>query len=58
MPVEMETPSHGVETLQLGYNTGENQFVAAKRFIDENQLQPQYLQQIADWILARAGGSG
>jgi len=55
MPVEMETPSHGVQTLQLGYNTGENPFVAAKRFIDENQLQPQYLQQIADWILDRGG---
>lgn len=54
MPVEMETPN-GVMTLSLGYSNGENPFVAAKRFIDENQLGQQYLQQIADWILARAG---
>ena len=54
MPVEMETPN-GVMTLQLGYNNGENPFVAAARFIDANQLGGQYTTQIADWIQARAG---
>ena len=33
LPVEIET-SGGLSTLQLGYNNGENPFVAAQRFID------------------------
>ena len=50
MPVEMDT-ANGVATLKLGYNNGENPFVAAKRFIDSNGLDNIYLQQIADWII-------
>lgn len=33
LPVEIETSS-GLRTLQLGYNNGENPFVAAQRFVD------------------------
>ena len=54
MPVAMET-SGGELNLQLGYNNGENPFEAAQRFINQNQLPSHHLQQIADWILARAG---
>jgi hypothetical protein len=44
-------------TLQLGYNNGENPFVAAQRFIDQNSMEQHYLSQIADWIIARTGQS-
>eukprot|EP01038_Epipyxis_sp_PR26KG_P006801 gene6801-9316_t len=54
MPVEIETAT-GLKNLQLGHNNGENSFVAAQRFIDQNQLPQSYLGQIADWIVARAG---
>jgi phospholipase A-2-activating protein len=56
LPVEIETPT-GLRNLQLGYNNGENPFVAAQRFIDSNELNQGYLAQIADWITQRAGQS-
>eukprot|EP00595_Chromulina_sp_UTEXLB2642_P003601 CAMPEP_0196767736 /NCGR_PEP_ID=MMETSP1095-20130614/41911_1 /TAXON_ID=96789 ORGANISM="Chromulina nebulosa, Strain UTEXLB2642" /NCGR_SAMPLE_ID=MMETSP1095 /ASSEMBLY_ACC=CAM_ASM_000446 /LENGTH=303 /DNA_ID=CAMNT_0042136341 /DNA_START=1287 /DNA_END=2195 /DNA_ORIENTATION=- len=56
LPVEIDTPS-GPRDLQLGYNNGENPFVAAQRFIDTYELSQGYLQQIADWILQRTGQS-
>jgi phospholipase A-2-activating protein len=52
LPVEMETP-RGLRSLNLGYNNGENPFVAAQRFINQNELGQNYLQEIADWIIAR-----
>lgn len=54
MPVEMETAG-GVMTLQLGYNNGENPFLAAQRFINENSLPQYHLKQIAEWIQSKAG---
>ena len=54
LPVEIDTPQ-GSTTMQLGHNNGENPFVAAQRFIDQNQLQQSYLAQVADWITARSG---
>eukprot|EP01036_Dinobryon_divergens_P030892 gene30892-40205_t len=54
LPVEMDTPG-GLRTLNLGYNNGENPFVAAQRFINQNEIGQNYLQQIADWIIARSG---
>lgn len=54
MPVEIDTAT-GVVTLQLGYNELENPFISAQRFIDQNQLDQNYLSQIADFITARAG---
>ena len=54
MPVEIDTAT-GVVTLQLGYNESENPFISAQRFIDQNQLDQNYLSQIADFITARAG---
>lgn len=56
MPVEMETQG-GLLTLQLGFNNGENPYFAAQRFISENQLQQNYLKQIAEWITSKAGRS-
>ena len=56
MPVEMETPM-GVQTLQLGFNTGENPYVAANRFIEQNELGRQHQEEIAKWIMNRAGKS-
>ena len=41
--------------VNIGYNNGENPFVAAQRFIDQNGLQQSYLQEIADWIIQRTG---
>lgn len=54
MPVEIDS-AQGVVTLQLGYNELENPFVAAQRFLDQNQMDQNYLSQIADFITARAG---
>lgn len=56
LPVEMDTP-RGPMNLKLGYNNGENPFVAAQRFIDQNELSQAFLQEIADWIIARTGSS-
>jgi phospholipase A-2-activating protein len=55
-PVEMETPN-GVMTLNLGYNNLENPFDAAQRFIDDNSLGQNYLRQISDYIVSRAGNN-
>ena len=38
-----------------GYNNGENPFVAAQRFLNENELPQSYLSQISDWILQQTG---
>ena len=54
MPVEIDTVQ-GPMNLSLGYNDGENPFVAARRFIDENMLDVGYQKQIADWIMDRMG---
>eukprot|EP01039_Chlorochromonas_danica_P003554 gene3555-3892_t len=51
-PVEMDTPN-GPRTMKLGYNNGENPFVAAQRFIDTNELGQYHLNEIADWIIQR-----
>ena len=56
LPVEMET-TQGLHTFQLGYNNGENPFVAAQRFLDTNGIDQSYHSQIADWIIARQGQS-
>lgn len=53
-PIEFEA-SGGVQTLQIGYNDGDNPFVAAQTFIDQNELPQYHLQQIADYIMSRVG---
>lgn len=35
---------------KLGYNRGENPYLAAQRFIDDNELSPEFLDQIAKFI--------
>ena len=57
LPVEIDRTEGGVATLQLGYNTGENPFVAAQRFIDDNMLPQYHLNQIADYVQQRVGQS-
>merc|ERR1719223_617861 len=54
MPVEIEPPN-GLASLKLGHNNGENPFMAAQRFINDNNLDMSYTSQIADWITARSG---
>jgi len=55
MPVEIDAAGGGTRSLKLGYNDGENPFVAARRFIDQNEIGQNFLQQVADWILERSG---
>ena len=55
--VEVEVPSGGVRKLKIGYNNGENPFVVAQKFIDDNMLSQGDLAQIADYIRQRAGAS-
>lgn len=56
LPIELERPGQpGVQTLKIGYNDGENTFVAAQKFIDDNELSQGYLGQIADYIKERCG---
>ncbi|KAL9180234.1 hypothetical protein ACHAXT_008204 [Thalassiosira profunda] len=57
LPIEIDVPGGGVQTLQIGYNNGENPFVTAQAFIDEHMLDQNYLAQIADYIQQRAGQS-
>lgn len=54
-PIEVEGEGGSVRKLQIGYNNGENPFVAAQRFLDKYQLPQSYLGQIADYITKRAG---
>jgi phospholipase A-2-activating protein len=54
-PIEVDVPGGGLRNLQIGYNTGENPFVTAQQFIDTNELDQNYLAQIADYIRQRAG---
>lgn len=53
-PIEVEM-NGGVANLQMGYNNGENPFVAAQRFVDAHQLPQYHLSQIADYIQQRVG---
>ena len=54
-PIEVEGVGGAVNKLQIGYNNGENPFVAAQRFIDKNELPQSYHSEIADYITKRAG---
>jgi phospholipase A-2-activating protein len=55
LPIEVDQTGGGVASLQIGYNNGENCFVAAQRFIDAHELPRHHLQQIADYIQQRLG---
>jgi phospholipase A-2-activating protein len=54
-PIEVDQTSGAVARLQIGYNTGENPFVAAQRFIDDHVLPQHHLTEIADYITKQAG---
>jgi phospholipase A-2-activating protein len=54
-PIEVDQTGGGVAKLQIGYNTGENPFFAAQRFIDAHVLPQHHLQDVADYIRQRAG---
>jgi len=59
-PIEIDKPDgSGVVTLQIGYNNGENPFVAATRFVDANypHVQRDHTQQIADYVTQRANAT-
>ena len=57
LPIEVDQTGGGVAKLQIGYNTGENPFVAAQRFIDAHMMPQHYLAEIADYISQRVGHS-
>jgi phospholipase A-2-activating protein len=57
-PIEIDTVSGQVQTLQIGYNNGDNPFVTAQTFIDEHMLNQGYLSQIANYIQQRVGEAG
>lgn len=58
-PIQVDTSaSGGTVTLQIGYNNGENPFVAAQRFIDDHVLPQYHLRDIADYIQQRVGQQG
>jgi phospholipase A-2-activating protein len=57
-PIEVDVPASdggGIARLQIGYNNGENPFLAAQRFIDAHMLPQYHLTQIADYVSQRAG---
>lgn len=54
-PIEVDGANGGVVSLQMGYNTGENPFVAAQRFVDAHNLPQYHLAQIADYVQQRMG---
>lgn len=55
LPIEVDQTGGGVAKLQIGYNNGENPFVAAQRFIDAHMLPQFHLNEIADYIQQRVG---
>ncbi|KAG7346202.1 WD-40 repeat-containing protein [Nitzschia inconspicua] len=58
LPIEVDQTGGGVAKLQLGYNNGENPFVAAQRFIDSYVLPQYHLNDIANYIQQRVGSQG
>jgi len=58
LPIEVDQTGGGVAKLQIGYNNGENQFVAAQRFIDAYVLPQHHLSDIANYIQQRVGSEG
>jgi|AntRauTorckE5430_2_1112549.scaffolds.fasta_scaffold01742_4 phospholipase A-2-activating protein len=54
-PIEIDVASGGVQSLQIGYNNGENPFAVAQKFMDDYMLDQGYLAQIADYIRNRVG---
>mmetsp|Transcript_23173 Transcript_23173/g.54797 ORF Transcript_23173/g.54797 Transcript_23173/m.54797 type:complete len:815 (-) Transcript_23173:158-2602(-) len=58
LPIEVDQQGGGVAKLQIGYNNGENQFVAAQRFIDMYMLPQHHLTEIANYIEQRVGNEG
>eukprot|EP00536_Pseudo-nitzschia_multiseries_P001610 jgi/Psemu1/250736/estExt_Genewise1Plus.C_210004 len=57
-PIEVDLTGGGVAKLQIGYNNGENQFVAAQRFIDAHNLPQHHLSEIANYIEQRVKSEG
>jgi len=57
LPIEVDQTGGGVAKLCIGYNTGENPFVAAQRFIDAHVLPQHHLSDISDYIQQRVGKS-
>lgn len=58
LPIEVDQEGGGVAKLQIGYNNGENQFVAAQRFIDSHMLPQHHLNEIANYIEQRLKSEG
>jgi len=56
-PIEVDQTGGAVAKLQIGYNNGENPFVAAQRFIDSYMLPQHHLNDIANYIQQRAGSA-
>ena len=46
----------GTATLKLPYNINEDPWFAAKRFLDKNDLNPQFLDQVANFIITNTKG--
>ena len=57
-PIEVDTATAGTSYLKIGYNNGDNPFVVAQNFIDQHQLDQNYLAQIADYIRQRVSEQG
>jgi phospholipase A-2-activating protein len=55
LPIEVDLTGGGLANLEIGYNNGENPFVAAQRFIDAHVLPQHHLSEIADYIQQRLG---
>lgn len=53
LPIDVDQTGGGVAKLQIGYNNGENQFVAAQRFIDAYMLPQHHLNEVANYIQQR-----
>lgn len=41
--------------MRLGYNDGENPYVAARRFIEDNDLMPDFLEEVAQFVMKNTG---
>jgi phospholipase A-2-activating protein len=55
--LDMDTRSHSGPPLKIGYNTSEDPWFAAQRFLQDNDLSPLYLDQVANFIIESTKGA-
>jgi len=54
-PIEVDGEGGVVHKLEIGHNDGANPFISAQKFLDDHMLPQHHLNQVAEYIMQRAG---